>query len=707
MSSVLPDEIISEILSPALKIADDAFADTMQPTSPFAAYTRSTSAYLVVCKAWLRVATPLLYNVVVIRSKAQALALETALKSNKDLGMFIKKLRVEGGYGAPMKNILKYSPNITDLVLSLAIWSSDSVGGLCQGLSLIDPIRLIIHDTNFQGPGKNKQNLRLAEKLAERIRRWQNLRIVDLPYTYDWDPELVRYQQICTAITAAPFVEQVFIPIPEGFGLPEAIEATRHNPSFKSFTIKELLPPGWELGIEDPTLLEIVKHSFFPNTPDDGTAEVNIARPANPLFVPMESCSEEVQDKIWSRILYFALNAEYLDEQISVDVHTPGASPSVSPTFPSEMMLVSKRFERLTIQNTFRHVILQTFGDLAGFSASLLKHTGYAKDVRAVFADRDAALRYFDPYAFDPMNWRDEPDPATDELVRAMLAVLTGLVSLTGGHYDPTAFPPISQISDQTLPLNWDSFLTVGARAGRTLERFSLEVVPPPQIQSPIVLHPFVSLRALEWKSLVEFSLHPQIEWASGALDRLECLSLVEYHPTFLGALTTAELPSLRRVYFYEPLVPNDEDFLQRHGAKLTQLMIVNSDMGEIDVLQTCPTLPLLICSRNDRTVGYVPSVDLFTPTQPHLGLKKVILEDFGQIRREENEMVEFLTSIDPEKLPALHEIQVHMLHWPTNERDIQKCSWVVWAEMLLDKGIKMTDTSGKGWTPRLKASRR
>ncbi|KAJ7119067.1 hypothetical protein C8R44DRAFT_923002 [Mycena epipterygia] len=64
----LPDEIISEILSPALKVSDEVFSDTAD-VSPFATYSESSSAYLLVCKAWLRVATPLLNNVVILRSK--------------------------------------------------------------------------------------------------------------------------------------------------------------------------------------------------------------------------------------------------------------------------------------------------------------------------------------------------------------------------------------------------------------------------------------------------------------------------------------------------------------------------------------------------------------------------------------------------------------------------------------------------------------
>ncbi|KAJ7490974.1 hypothetical protein FB451DRAFT_1221580 [Mycena latifolia] len=97
----LPDEIIPEILqvSPALKMSVEMFSDTSD-VSPFAEYSESCSTYLLVCKSWLRVATPLLYHV------------------NNDLGKFLKKLWVEGGYGPSMSTIMQFSPNISDLLIS-------------------------------------------------------------------------------------------------------------------------------------------------------------------------------------------------------------------------------------------------------------------------------------------------------------------------------------------------------------------------------------------------------------------------------------------------------------------------------------------------------------------------------------------------------------------------------------------------------------
>ncbi|KAJ7189154.1 hypothetical protein C8R46DRAFT_841572, partial [Mycena filopes] len=116
MADNLPDEIISEILSPALQVPLDLFSDPSLE-SPFAFFSSSAASTLLVCKSWLRVATPLLYSFVIIRSKAQANALQATFKSTGSLGQYVKHLRVEGAFGSAMKHILTSSPNIRHLVL--------------------------------------------------------------------------------------------------------------------------------------------------------------------------------------------------------------------------------------------------------------------------------------------------------------------------------------------------------------------------------------------------------------------------------------------------------------------------------------------------------------------------------------------------------------------------------------------------------------
>ncbi|KAJ7743836.1 hypothetical protein B0H16DRAFT_1693380 [Mycena metata] len=712
MDCVLPDEIISEILSPALKISDEIFSDTLS-ISPFALHGHSTSAYLLVCKAWLRVSTPLLYNVVILRSKAQAEALEAALESNKDLGSFIRKLRVEGGYGITMRTILKASgPNITDLLLTLAIWSSDAVSGLCQSLSLVDPIRLILHDVG--GPGDNKQNLQLTKKVAEYIQLWKRLKIVDIPFTLGWSTSnMNRCDVICEALKTAPSVEEVIIPVPTFMAMPPYLAKIRQNPVLKRVTLKQPVPWDWALELRayidsDPLFKDLVKFSI-----SDVDRPPEIAPPSNPLFTPMDSVPQDVQDKIWSRIFYFVFEVDVLEEHLASDINIfrsqePIRDIFIESQFPSlSTMLVSKQFKRLSTPYFYRHVVLVEYGDFDRFSAALLGDPCIGKHLISLAVTQDAVM----PEIRDSASYNFEESeeeqhnmpPKAQEHLLAMLPLLDGLVSFTGGFYNVAIYPPQPQIYHDTLAMPWIAFQVLASAAGATLRRFCLQVVPPVEAQSPLVLEPFSALRSMEWKCLVEFNLESTPMLAPGALANLECISLVDYHPSLLDVLAAAELPALRRLFFHTNVARNAEHFLKRHGSKLTELMIVTVDSKDVNVLDACPDLPVLICCTHDTDTKYVlPSIELFTPSQPHLRLTKIVLDVSLYSRKEEQTMEKFIKAIDPSLLPALREIQISQLFWPATERDIAKSVWVPWAEYLLAKDIKLTDPDGRHWTPRL-----
>jgi hypothetical protein len=149
--------------------------------SPFASISSSTSSTLLVCKSWLRVGTPLLYSFVIIRSKAQASALQATLRTHPDLGRFVKNLRVEGGFGKPIHEILKNTRNISHIVLSLHLRAAESSDGLAQGLPLINPSRLTIID-EIELFLKNKAVVRLAEAIESCLAKWSNLVRLGLPF---------------------------------------------------------------------------------------------------------------------------------------------------------------------------------------------------------------------------------------------------------------------------------------------------------------------------------------------------------------------------------------------------------------------------------------------------------------------------------------------------------------------------------------------
>lgn len=203
--------------------------------------------------------------------------------------------------------------------------------------------------------------------------------------------------------------------------------------------------------------------------------------------------------------------------------------------------------QRISTPWFYRDVILDSCGDLATFSATTLRNPTIAPHIRALCVDRNAVLPELpddDWPTFDMVDRvdRDESASETEQLLRPLLPLLGGLISFTGANYDITVFPPYPQISEETLAITWATFQSLGTAVGSNLQRFGVEIISPAQIQSPLVFEPFLALRSLEWKCLVQFSLDTDPVWAVGALGNLECLSLVDYHPTFLTVLGRAEL---------------------------------------------------------------------------------------------------------------------------------------------------------------------
>ncbi|KAJ6463520.1 hypothetical protein C8R45DRAFT_1026034 [Mycena sanguinolenta] len=234
-ASRIPDEIVSEILTPLLKHSDEVFRD--QSEKPLLDPDHSASRYLLVCKSWLRVSTPLLYNVVILRTTAQAEALQAVLKTNKDFGLFIKKLRVEGGFGNAMNVILKCAPNITDLYLTLYIAGSDNVQGLCSSLQFVNPRRVIVVDACSLDihPKKNKKVTELLETLVSHIPKWDKMQIFQFPYVTDGGRDAIRDSRAAALISAlakSPSLEALIVGM--GYNFPEYLREVVDVPSLKS-----------------------------------------------------------------------------------------------------------------------------------------------------------------------------------------------------------------------------------------------------------------------------------------------------------------------------------------------------------------------------------------------------------------------------------------------------------------------------------------
>ena len=105
---------------------------------------------LLVCHRWRRIATLLKYETVIVASQFEASILASILSRGR-VGSYVKKLRIEGGFGQALHKILSHVPRLVYLFVSLDITSEAKGAGLCAGLKLVNPRYLVLRDWRCLG----------------------------------------------------------------------------------------------------------------------------------------------------------------------------------------------------------------------------------------------------------------------------------------------------------------------------------------------------------------------------------------------------------------------------------------------------------------------------------------------------------------------------------------------------------------------------
>ncbi|KAJ7768902.1 hypothetical protein B0H16DRAFT_1882064 [Mycena metata] len=698
MSPHLPDEIVSEILSPALKVSEEKFLDNESEVSPFASPSVSSSAALVVCKAWLRVATPLLYHVVVIRSTAQARALQRTLGSNPDLGKFIRMLRVEGGFGPAMGHVLKHTPNITDIFLSLQIHAADSTTGLVLGLAHINPTRLIIFDYASRHIGqvkKNKHVRDLMQALEDCAPRWLNLTAVNFPYYYPVSGG--DREDLVTAICGYATVKKVSFPRLRISDVPFLTDIAA-RPTLEAIEIRDEGSQSlMAMLVANPRLSLLVqwaeKREIIPQELDTLSLHAT-----NPSFQPLKSAPQDVVDCIWSRILAFAMSVPEAESSSMafLRAHTTITySEWILRHKRLRYLLVSKMFCRLALPFLYRTLEFQSEHDLHGFCERLTSTPTLGTNVH------EMKLPGFS-YIFE----RDDGyTPVDMSHVLIHTPRLTRLLGEVGWMR-------------HMAPLSWDALVTLGQTAGSNVEEISgLEFKPPilgVSSYSPRIFERFTGLKAFTWScgyqrnNKIPFFIETE-PVSRTALPALEFLRLASSVGLFV--FTAMDLPNLRRLEIADRFDLDDDagpDFLQKHGLKLERLT-----MGEEitfpgqSVLRWCPRMSVLACEVQQEGGDHFDFA-AFAAGFQHTALKTLIInkQPLSNKVKDEKAWKTFFDSLDFNHLPSLREIRVSNFEtWPTTEHAISKSMWVKLAEKLSPHEVHLTGRNGVRWHPRLKTS--
>ena len=145
-NDLFPNELLHLVLAQLLFVDYDMFSHR----SPVQLLTRRAEAMSLslVCQRWRRVAVPIIYETVILTSQSEAKTLVSMLPRVRH---YIKKLRIEGGFGHSIHKILSKVRGLAFISVSLDITSKQKADGLCSGLKLINPTHVVLRDSKFLG----------------------------------------------------------------------------------------------------------------------------------------------------------------------------------------------------------------------------------------------------------------------------------------------------------------------------------------------------------------------------------------------------------------------------------------------------------------------------------------------------------------------------------------------------------------------------
>lgn len=138
-----PEELVFMIL--VFGISDIRFYDVIHQLFNNNVNNNVADVFCV-CKQWHRIGLVCLYDTIIIRSRAQALALATTLDKNPHLSSLIKNARIEGGY-PQLNDIFKKCVNLNILILLLwDILLMEDMQPLCRALKVVNPVVFLFLD---------------------------------------------------------------------------------------------------------------------------------------------------------------------------------------------------------------------------------------------------------------------------------------------------------------------------------------------------------------------------------------------------------------------------------------------------------------------------------------------------------------------------------------------------------------------------------
>ncbi|KAL1756059.1 hypothetical protein FB107DRAFT_261528 [Schizophyllum commune] len=710
---------------------------------------RRPPALLLVCKAWNRIGTPLLYRTIILRSKGQAEVLARTLTTPaSDLGSLVRRLRLEGGYGRAVLQILKATTRVSELALVLSLRSDDSISGLVRGLALptVNPaeIRLICE---YEHDMKKRETL--VQTLAEAFKGWSNLKKAHIPWiTVGRNGQgTVDLISLLEGLATAPYLRIVVLPrevqkfdrffaalktLATNRAL-RCIDMSRH--AQQKNTLDKVIASDPRLravcNYEDPATYRpstfvALRRAFWeramnPPPPREPTPEPLAATPPASGRAPIQEHPLMVQERVWCRVFDFAqMHSSYKGVRCTAE----------------RLMGVCRLWRRLLFARLYTNAKPQDWygavllGDACKIDPSLGWHVRTLELCNKVDRDlyvplnavinnmpnlsqiksqgwrRDAPRRFAAPPTLF-IEWGEFAGLAESaeglevvggvqvrkrfvgkDVTEVQPGATKGVATRSRGEA-PT--PPAAPAVDPAAPTTEPSDAARQNEQPDEARHGELK-----EVSVPVgTLAPFRALRVLHFGASVK------LKFKDGAVDPaifpvLEDLEFEPSHTSVLSLFSILEFPRLRRLALHgrSQTAEHAAHFLENHGPKIEELELAYFPTEVI--FESCVHMKRLRIEADRPPKNYSASewasasleTVISLPPPPSHG---PALAQWGA----------FLSSLDPARLPQLKEVRVQK-YWPTHERAIKKSVWVAYAEELQDKGIQIVDSSGLPWVRRV-----
>ncbi|KAH7096241.1 hypothetical protein BKA62DRAFT_720332 [Auriculariales sp. MPI-PUGE-AT-0066] len=688
MAHRLADELLKDILAPPLLVSDALFCNT-DDVSPFSRVDSSASDVLLVCKRWLRVATPCLYETVVIRSTAQAHALRAALTRNPQFGTYVRRFRIENTYATYLNTkIIATMPNIRELVLPIGVMAADRPTDLYALVANPKIEHFLVVD--YRSRGCNVTRRKLLSKAIDAVATWKSLKRVTssenswnklgdkfwdalavcrtlhtVQIACGWLPTQMDYRRILTnaSLKQLAFVTRVDYSHFGGFDVEQWQKANGTCCiTFKSPSSTVLLSSYAESEARQERVSELASAAI-------------IASP-NPYWQPMASADPETRINIWTRILAFGVE------------HTNGLAPFRVRHGPSWI-----NYQRVNINVAQNTVLLSkelSVATIRAVSQHLAPSTGQImRDFCSMMKRYPALQRVPQTLTMICVNTDDDP-------VQAMLELLQELESAVfRGSW-------IGQLDS----IKW--LTAIGPSVGHSLRQLELELPKPTswdrqtgEVSKGVTLDPVAVFGGLEALQELVWSCDPlhfseaSIPKNMKGLCRLKKLTVTRGHQSLFKFLSEIPLPALEE-FILTLAAKRAHKFLQSHGAVIRKFTAPSATTQEdFDSLSHLQELKLSC----ENTMQFFSSIHCSSMTKLMLMWPTSGSNWIGRYSSAFGFILARRASF-----PNLREIWLpgHQI-WPTSERDEKKNSWIPHSESLASVNIALKDANGRVWRQRLK----